>query len=133
MPALLILANQSIRDKAKHWIDRAPVNARVSFDGPKRSLEQNNKLWAVLTDIADQKLYHGLKLLPGDYKLIFMQVLNSEVRIVPNLDGNGFVNLGRSTSKLSKAEFSDLLEIITAWAAKEGVVFSEPARTEEVA
>jgi hypothetical protein len=45
--------------------------------------------------------------------------------MVPNIDGNGFINLGRSSSDLSKAEFSDLIEIIFAFGAKHGVVFAE--------
>ncbi len=128
MAALLILANPAIRAKAKHWIDKADDYSRVTFEGPKRTSDQNSKLWALLTDIASQTLYHGLRLKPEDYKLIFMSALNSETRIVPNLDGNGFVNLGRSTSRLSKADFSDLIELIMAYGAREGVVFSEPER-----
>jgi hypothetical protein len=45
---------------------------------------------------------------------------------VPNLDGDGFVNLGRSSSDLSKEEFSDLLALIEAWGAKHHVQFNDP-------
>jgi len=47
--------------------------------------------------------------------------------MVPNIDGSGFVNLGRSSSDLSKAEMTDLIEIIHAFGANHGVVFHEPA------
>ena len=43
------------------------------------------------------------------------------------LDGNGFVNLGRSSSDLSKGEMSDLMELIAAFGAKHGVVFKDTA------
>ena len=47
------------------------------------------------------------------------------MRMVPNLDGNGFVSLGRSSSALSKEEFSDLMELIAAFAAERGVDLGE--------
>lgn len=91
----------------------------------KRTGDQNDKLWANLTDVATQLDWHGQKLAPDDWKLIFMDGLTRELRIVPNLEGNGFVNLGRSSSKLSKAEFSELLELIAAFGANHGVIFHD--------
>jgi hypothetical protein len=80
----------------------------------------------MLTDIAKQVKWHGLNLTPDDWKLIFLDALKREVRMVPNLDGNGFCSLGRSSSDLSKAEFGDLFLIIEEYGARNGVVFSEP-------
>lgn len=117
------------RTRIMQWVQRAPNGFRVEIKEPKRSVDQNSKLWACLTDIASQKDHHGVRLAPEDWKALFMAALRQEVRLVPNLDGNGFVTLGRSTSDLSKAEFSDLLEIIHAWGAANGVVF----HSEEVA
>ena len=51
--------------------------------------------------------------------------LKREVRMVPNLDGNGFVSLGRSSSDLSKSEMSDLMELIAAFGAQHGVEFRD--------
>ena len=124
--ALIVLAYASDRAKAHTWIDKAPVNTRVTFQGPKRSIPQSDAMWARLTEIAEQKTYHGLKLSADDYKLLFLDALKREVRMVPNIDGNGFVSLGRSSSDLSKEEMSDLLELIAAWGAQNGVVFKEP-------
>jgi hypothetical protein len=50
-----------------------------------------------------------------------MAALNQELRLVPNINGNGFVQLGRSSSKLSKAEMSELMALIEAFAAERGV------------
>jgi hypothetical protein len=124
--ATLILNSPAARQKACHWAQIAPAGTRVEFKAMKRSTEQNAKMWACLTDIAAQLVWHGVKLSPDDWKLVFLDALKREVRIVPNIDGNGFVNLGRSSSDLSKGEMSDLLEIIHAFGAKHGVVFSEP-------
>lgn len=124
--ALLVLDTHSQRLKATSWVDKAPAGTRVEFKAPKRTLPQNDRFWAQLTDVAQQLTWHGMKLSPDDWKLVFMDALKREVRIVPNIDGNGFVNLSRSSSDLSKDEMSDLMEIIAAFGASHGVQFHEP-------
>ncbi len=126
--ALIVLAGQDDRLKAARWIAKAPVNTRIEFKAPRRSLPQNDRLWASLTDVASQLEWHGLRLTPGDWKLIFLSALKRELRLVPNIDGTGFVNLsGQSSSDLSKAEMTDMLEIIYAFGAAHKVVFHDQA------
>lgn len=88
-----------------------------------RSLAQNARLWAMLTEISDQVDWYGQKLSPEDWKHIFSASLKKQ-RAVPGLDG-GFVVLGLSTSKMSKEEMSELLELALAFGAQKGVVFCE--------
>lgn len=123
--ALLTLHGEREKAQARHWIDKAPWGTRLTFQGPRRSVDQNDAMWAILTDISRQKLYHGVKLSADDWKLLFLDALKREVRMVPNLDGNGFVSLGRSSSNLSVDEMSELLDVIRAWCAKEGVELRE--------
>lgn len=125
--ALLVLDTKAIREKAIHWIKNVPDGSRVEFKAPKRSLDQNAKMWACLTDVSAQVPWHGLKLSSDDWRLIFLDGLRRENRIVPNINGNGFVNLSRSSSDLSKDEFSDLIELISAFGAEKGVKFSDSA------
>ena len=122
--ALLVLHNDNMREKAIDWVRRAPKETRVTFKGPKRTVEQNDKMWAMLTDISQQLLWHGVRLSPDDYKLLLLDGLKREMRIVPNIDGTGFVNLGRSSSDLSKAEMSELIELIAAFGAQHDVKFA---------
>lgn len=89
----------------------------------KRSNAQNRRLWAMLTDISRQVEWHGQKLSPEDWKHIFSASLRKQ-RAVPGIDG-GFVVLGLSTSKMSKEEMSELLELAMAFGAQKGVVFCE--------
>ncbi len=124
--ALVILNGLGDRQKASHWVAKAPPGTRVEFKRPNRTLDQNAKMWAMLTEVAEQVPWHGLKLTPDDWKIIFLDALKREVRMVPNLDNNGFVSLGRSSSDLSRDEMSDLLELIGMFGAKHDVVFSEP-------
>ena len=123
--ATLILTRPQVRDRAVKWCQSAPPGTRVEFKAPKRTLPQNARFWAMLSDVARQLPWHGLKLSAEDWKLIFLDALKREVRMVPNIDGNGFVNLGRSSSDLSKAEMGELMELISAFGARHGVVFHE--------
>jgi hypothetical protein len=124
--AIITLLTETDRNKASSWIFQAPHRTRVVFIESKRSLPQNDRMWAMLTDIATQLPWHGIKLTPDDWKLIFLDALKRELRMVPNIDGSGFVNLGRSSSDLSKAEMTDLIELIAAFGANHGVVFHDP-------
>lgn len=118
---LLTLNSNADRLKAVRLIEAAPRGARVEVKAVKRSLPQNDLMWSMLSDIAQVLPWHGVKLTPDEWKLLFLDALNREVRIVKNLDGNGFVNLGRRSSDLSKDEMSQLIELIKAFAANNGV------------
>lgn len=121
----------TISKASREWIARviaaAPDGTRLEMKAAKRSLPQNDKMWAMLTEVADQLAWHGQKLRPGDWKLIFLDALKREVRAVPAIDGRGWVNIGRSSSDLSKSEMADLLELIAAFGAQHGVIFRDQA------
>jgi hypothetical protein len=123
--ATLVLVSPEIRQKAARWAAKLPEGTRVDFKEPKRSLPQNARFWAMLTDVATQLKWHGLTLSTDDWKLIFLDALKRELRMVPNLDGSGFVNLGRSSSDLSKGEMADLITLIEQFGANHGVVFHD--------
>jgi len=135
--ALLVLSNDIMRQRAIDWIRKAPANTRVEYKGPKRTLSQNDRMWAMLTDIATQLSWHGQKLTADDWKLVMLDALRREsgeiLRIVPNTDGTGFVNLSTSSSDLDKAEMSDLIELMFAFGAKHGVAWSDPAMADRSA
>ena len=116
------------RHEAMKVLAASPDGTRVEIKAVKRTPPQNARMWAMLTDVARQIQWHGVWLTPDDWKLIFLDALARELRIVPNLDSSGFVNLGRKSSDLSKQEMGDLMTLIEAWGAQQGVVFSEPER-----
>ncbi len=124
--ALVILNRASDRERVQAWAAKAPWGTRVTFQEAKRTTDQNARMWAMLTDVARQVKWDGLKLSADDWKLIFMAALKQELRMVRNLDGTGFVQLGRSSSDLSVAEMADLMDLIAAFGAREGVTFAEP-------
>jgi hypothetical protein len=113
------------RARAVRWVNTAPFGTRIDFRAPKRTIDQNDRMWAMLTDVARQLLHHGEKLTTNEWKYLFLDLLGRENRVVPSLDGKGIVSLGMSSSGLSKEEMSDLMECIAEFGARHGVKFGD--------
>lgn len=125
--ALITLRSPADRDKACRWAQGVPVGTRIVFHEPKRTLPQNDALYAALRDIARQVDWHGQKYDPSEWKDFMMHALR-RARWMPCEDG-GMVPIGMSTSNLSVAEMSDLLSLVYEFGARHGVVFdSEETR-----
>ena len=121
----LILNRPQVRDRAVHWCMSAPPGTRVDFKAPKRSLDQNAKMWAMLSEVAQQATHMGRRYSADQWKILFLHALGREVQFIPALDGSTFIPWGQSSSDLSKAEMSDLIELMLAWGSSNGVVFSD--------
>jgi len=102
-------------------VTRGDVTA--TFTRGKRSNDQNRLLWAVLTDISNQVVWHGQTLTPEDWKNILSAAWKGQ-KVLPGIDGS-LVVFGQSTSKLNKSDFSDLIEVIYAFGAEQGVRWTD--------
>ena len=89
-----------------------------------RTLAQNARLWAMLTDVSNQVNWYGRKLSQEEWKHVFTASLSKQ-DVVPGIDG-GFVVLGKSTSKMTKSEMAELQTLIEVFGAQQGVKFSAP-------
>jgi hypothetical protein len=78
-------------------------------------------MWANLEDIAQQVIWHGLKLDKYEWKDVLTAGLKKQ-KIVPGIEG-GFVVIGARTSKMSIAEMNELIELSTMFGAQQGVKF----------
>lgn len=100
--------------------------ARVTVEEcrPTRTVEQNAKMWAVLTDIAQQVQWHvdgKLQYLePEDWKDILTAGLTKNQRIAQGVEG-GFVMLGQRTSKMKVGEMVELIEFALWFGTERGV------------
>ena len=124
--ALLILSNQAVRQRAIHWIKNVPAGTRVQFKEPKRTLPQNDRMWAMLTEISNKALLGGNKYTPDEWKCIFLDALGQEMKFLPKLSGQGFLPLGHRSSELSVREMSELMELMEAWCAQNHIALTEP-------
>lgn len=98
---------------------------KLSVGEETRSTEQNAKLHALIGEIAAQKEWAGRKWDAEVWKRLltaaWMRARGEQVIVVPALDGQGVDVVFRRTSSLSKAECSDLLEFVMAYATQNGV------------
>lgn len=126
---IFVLAHDVARAGASSFAHIAPEGTVVEFKEPTRTLEQNARMWALLGDIAAQVQWPvdgKLQLLEAEeWKHILSAGLKREQRVAQGIDG-GFVILGQRTSRMTKAEMSDLMEVISAFGARQGVKWSEP-------
>jgi hypothetical protein len=122
----LTLNCKADRDLAIRLVLDAQAGSRVVLKDPKRTVEQNAKLSVLLTKISKQVALGGVEYDMAEWKLIFLSALSRELRhearIIRGIYGEP-VNLGRSTSKLDKKVFSDLIELVYAFGAEHGVNF----------
>jgi hypothetical protein len=94
----------------------------------RRTTNQNSKLWPLLEEVAAQTTLNGVQYDSEDWKIIFLSALNKsrklQMKVILGIYGEP-VNLGRSSSKLDKELFSDLIELIQAFGAENGVTFHD--------
>jgi hypothetical protein len=123
--ALVTIRGAADRERVSRWAAQAPAGTRVEFKEVKRSLPQNDRMWAMLTDIATQKDHYGRKYTPEIWKCLLMHAWGREVKFIPALDGESVVPMVYRSSDLSKAEMTDLIEFMFSWGSENGIVFHD--------
>lgn len=113
------------RAYAHRVIDEAPLGHVMKLGAETRRDIQNRKLWPMIEDIRQQ--------VPGfdvyskeDAKLRFMNALGTEMKFLPTLENDGIFPVGLSSSTLTVAQFSALIELIYAFGARHGVRWTDP-------
>jgi len=100
------------------------VDVLIRRHQEERSLPQNSKQWAMYTDISEQLTWHGNVMSKEDWKILITNEWKPQT-IVPSISGKGFCVLNASTSKSSKEDFCDLIEIVYAFGSESGVKWSD--------
>ena len=118
------LIAQAQRNYAHRLIDEAPDNAVVTVKEGTRSLDQNAKMWAMLTDVSRAKP-EGRSMRPDLWKCAFMSALGHEVQIINGIDGNPPFPADYRSSRLSKREMADLITFIQEYGDRHGVRWSD--------
>lgn len=126
----VILSSPYRRQQAHRLVEAAPAGSVLEVRPPARTLPQNSRLHAMITDVARQVEWpvgSGTKRTVEAWKDIFTAALRSAnhgLDVVPGLNG-GFVLLGMHTSRMTKAELGELMDLIEAFGAQHGVVFHD--------
>ena len=122
-PELLHPMIENISKTVAEGLPGGPVVVEIKRE--KRSSDQNAKLWAILQDVSKQVEWHGEHLTKEEWKSVFVAAYSGQ-HYIPGING-GLVFLGGSTRKLTKHEFSELIETIYAFGSERDVKWSEPA------
>jgi len=97
---------------------------QIEIKAETRTLEQNARMWAMLTDVSKQVKWAGEYLTPVDWKTLITAAIKKQ-RIVPGLEG-GLVALGESTSKMTIAAMTEVIEYLFYFGAENNVVWNDP-------
>ena len=115
------LVHAEARRNAVSCVQSAPQGHCVTVSEPTRTLEQNALMWPLLACLAKQIVWYGVKMSDEDWKDMLTASLRKQ-RTAPGIDG-GFVVFGERTKTYSKAQFSELIELIYAVGTERGVDF----------
>ncbi len=138
MKTFILAHEQARRGAADYALRQAPDGWRVKFTPPSKSRDQEERYHAMIGDIARQYEFMGGKLHVEDMKRLLVDAfarvrrdqgtpLHHDGRILPSLDGKGFVQLGLQTKEFRKAEATEFIEFLFAWGSEHDIVWSERA------
>ena len=126
------LTDGEVRGRAVTLCRKLKSGWRVIVSGRNRSLEQNAKLWPMLTEISNTFLWHGVKWTPEQWKHFFLNYLQTECNydvarmdFMPAHDG-GYIPVGRKSSLLTVEQFSDLITLIQKFCDEQEIDLREP-------
>jgi hypothetical protein len=114
-----ILANDQVRYRAVTAVQQALQGYVVTIKPPTRSLEQNAKLHAELTEIAATVPWAGKLRDVTTWKRLltasWLRARGEAVEVLPALDGHGIDVIFEPTSQMTGAQVRELLDYIGAW------------------
>ena len=123
----------------------APAGYKVTIEEAAKSRDQEQKYHAMIGDIAKHCEFMGRKWDREDWKRLladaFVRVIREqakaegnpdpfadECKMVPSLDGSGFVQLGIQTRRLKKRMASAFIEFLFAYGAENNVAWSDTSK-----
>lgn len=121
----VILRGDVQRAFAKKLIDAAPTDAVVNVREATRNVDQNAKMWAMLSDVSRAKP-EGRRWTPEVWKCAFMHALGHQVQFCEGLDGAGPFPIGFRSSRLTVKQMADLITVIAEYGDRHGVRWTEP-------
>ena len=95
-----------------------------------KSREQEEKYHAMIGEISKQAQHLGSKWDAESWKRLLVDQFCRDNNIktgavIPNLSGDGIVQLGMQTRKFTKEQASEFVEWLHAWGAEHGVTYEQ--------
>ena len=116
-------------DKAKTALESG-IALTVEIQRENRSSDQNAMYHSIIHQIAKQAQHHGSTWDTESWKRLLVDAYTKENgqytgQVIPNLTGDGIVQLGLQTRKFTKQQASEFTDWLMAWAAQNGVEIHE--------
>lgn len=122
----VILKDEKTRGIAARAVYNAPDGTLVRFvTDDDRTVDQNSMLHPLLRIIAQKSKWYGATLSPDEWKCVFMSGIR-EVKAIPGYHPGTVIMTGFSSSRLTKEEFSNLLDLILHYGAENGIDLEDP-------
>lgn len=126
---IFILIDGQRKYNAKQAIDSAPEGYVCEIKEKTRTLEQNAKLHAMISEIAKQVVWNGQKMPIHIWKRLCMAAYLRDKKenplLVPALDGHGVDIIYEKTSQLNVQQCSELIEWCYSFGIENNVLFKE--------
>jgi len=95
-----------------------------------KSRDQEEKYHAMIGEIAKQAQHLGAKWDAESWKRLLVDQFcrDNDIKtsvVIPNLSGDGIVQLGMQTRKFTKEQASEFVEWLNAWGAEHGITYSQ--------
>jgi hypothetical protein len=102
----------------------------IEITRENRSLPQNALIHSIISQISAQAQHLGSTWDAESWKRLLVDAYTREIgqnsgQVIPNLTGDGIVQLGLQTRKFTKQQASEFSEWLMAWAAQNGVTINE--------
>jgi hypothetical protein len=124
MAQTIVLHGPKSRSDAANLCRIAPNGTVAKFSAPARTVPQNSRFWAMISEISRAKP-EGRDYPPETWRSLFMAAAGFRPIFQPALDGEGLVPIGYKSSRLTKAEFSELFLAVEEYAARHGIVLAD--------
>lgn len=132
MTKSFFLRSNQVRSNCLEFIRELPTDEKnplvVKIQPMTRSLEQNAKLHAMLSDISKQCEFNGKKRNIDTWKVIMVSAhkiaTGEKAEMAIGLEGE-VINLRESTAQMSVKRLASLIEYIQAWGVENGVKFND--------
>jgi hypothetical protein len=128
---MIRLTGQRQRAYACEQVAAAPDGWIVTIREPTRSLDQNARMWAMLSNLSQQQA-GGRVATPDEWKMLVMAAAGHECQFMMGLDGRPFP-VGFRTSRLTVGQMRDLIDWMAAYGDEQGVIWTEPHPDERAA
>ena len=116
---------REVWEKMKVALDNG-VALTVEVQRENRTVDQNAMYHSIIHQIAKQAQHHGSTWDTESWKRLLVDAYTKESgqytgQVIPNLTGDGIVQLGLQTRKFTKQQASEFTDWLMAWAAQNGV------------